>query len=356
MATFIGRDKLEEAKITYLNYNQSVIRGIEGELMVGDLLCKYLPSDTYVLAHPQIGKYDPDFLVVSPKYGFRIVEVKNWNLSSIQKAESNGRYIFANNKSNPIEQAKSHVECLNQYINSNFRKNLYKNIGYVVIQIGFTQNEFVSKFCQKWSEQDRKDYENVVFFKDQLNSNIDQLLLSAMKYKGNSFDLDDKNSFIKKFVESVQTCDFSIERYELNLHDKQEQEQEQVVVLSKKKKPKGRIFICLLILVLLTCFYFMSKDDDTQSVNSNAITVVSAVNKDSLGDKITIVAEVDDFSYDKKSGTKFLKLSSHTGDFEAVIFKNVTVPFINVGETYTFSGVVQEYKGAYELRIESVEE
>lgn len=347
MALFIGRDKLEEAKTTYLNYNQNVIRGIEGELMVGDFLSNYLPSDTYVIAHPQIGKYDPDFLVVSPKYGFRIVEVKNWNLSAIQKAESNGRFVFADGETNPIEQAKLQAAYLNKYINSNYNKDLYRIIGYVVIHIGFCKIDFMSKFSKSWDETQRKDYTSVVFFKDQINSSIDRLFYKATKYNNYSFGPGDKISFINNFVMSVKTQEVHAEQYELSPLSKQE---------SSTKGLKIGIAICLIILVLTSGFYLLNMKDDAVPVNSEVIPIEQMVSEDLLGERVAIVAQVDDFSYDKKSGTKFLKLSNSAGSMEAVIFKNVEVPYINVGETYTFNGVVQEYKGVYELCIDSVAE
>ena len=85
MGIFIGREELIEAKSEIHNYNSNVIKGIEAELWVGDKLTKHLPEDTFIVTHPQIGKYCPDFIVFSPTFGIRIVEVKNWNIQNVKK-------------------------------------------------------------------------------------------------------------------------------------------------------------------------------------------------------------------------------------------------------------------------------
>ncbi|MEC5423387.1 nuclease-related domain-containing protein [Virgibacillus sp. C22-A2] len=79
---------------------------------------------------PQIGKYEPDFLVISPKYGFRLIEVKNWSLNPINTAKTSGGLTIGKKVQNPLFQARKFVDDLNGYLTSYYEQlpNLYKSI------------------------------------------------------------------------------------------------------------------------------------------------------------------------------------------------------------------------------------
>jgi hypothetical protein len=126
MGVIVGKKSLVEARERFLNYNKNVIRGIEGEISVANLLEKYLPSDTFIISHPEIGKFEPDFLIISPRYGFRIIEVKNWNIGYIDKVQSNGKYTINNRSANPLVQVRKHVDDLNHYLSSSYQYTCFR--------------------------------------------------------------------------------------------------------------------------------------------------------------------------------------------------------------------------------------
>src|SRR5699024_1801818 len=131
-----------------VNYNDR--KGNEGEHIVYVRLLETLPAESYALLEPQIGEKYPDIIVIHPKKGFRIVEVKNYNLNGISHIESNGvlNHGHHNKNSKPLGQARLHREELSSYLASNYPNlgYMYKSIGHCVVHTGFTKDEFENKF------------------------------------------------------------------------------------------------------------------------------------------------------------------------------------------------------------------
>ncbi|MCB8817396.1 nuclease-related domain-containing protein [Desulfosporosinus shakirovi] len=188
MATnYLGRDSLINKKQTLMKLTKNQEKGLEGEIAVGDLLSKYLPKDTYIISHPIIGKYDPDFLIISPRYGFRMIEVKHWEIKPIKTASPNGSLEIMGDIQNPLDQVRKHIEDLNAYLLSSYPEinNPYQLIGCAVVHFGFSKNDFTTKFPpDRWNHTMTQHYYNCHIFKDQLNQNIDMLLEYSTKYPG----------------------------------------------------------------------------------------------------------------------------------------------------------------------------
>lgn len=186
MALYIGKEVLLAKRQDISRLTDNMKKGLTGEIEVGDLLSKYLPDDTYLISHPVIGKFEPDFLVVSPRYGFVIIEVKNWSLEPIKSASSNGTFQILDNIQNPFAQIRKHIEDLSGYLLSNHPdiKEPYRLIGCAVIQYGFNKQEFVKRFNidKSWNPDQARDYFKFNLFKDQLDQNIDSLLMGTFKY------------------------------------------------------------------------------------------------------------------------------------------------------------------------------
>jgi hypothetical protein len=165
MAIFVGREQLIDSLIAAQRTQDKI--GLEGEIKVGDLLANFLPNDTYLIAQPEIGESQPDFLVISPSFGFRLIEVKNLRLNSIQSVQSNGWIGTTFGNRSPLSQVRSHVEELKNYLISNhaYLGDPYKMIGYCVVYAGFSKVEFENKFRQvidSWSSEHKNDFFNVL--------------------------------------------------------------------------------------------------------------------------------------------------------------------------------------------------
>ncbi|MFB8425737.1 NERD domain-containing protein [Priestia megaterium] len=211
MAQFLGRDQLESALHSSMVLSQSDIKGLEGELKVGDLLAKYLPDDTYVIAHPSIGKYDPDFLVISPRYGFRLLEVKNWSINNISNVYSNGAMKIASidQTRNPLNQVKKHIDEFNGYLKSlkiSTLGDFYKLVGFSVIHIGFNRSDIQQK-TSNWNSMNREGFFRHHLFADQLNNNLDYLLEKATKYPIYDRRVMLSPTTLQQIVESVTISD-----------------------------------------------------------------------------------------------------------------------------------------------------
>lgn len=104
MVKIKGKKELKEQLKNTRNYGDR--SGIQGELLVVDALEKYLGEEDYIIIQPAIGSMSPDILVISPDFGFRIIEVKNWKLNNISEIKSNGSITMKNhkNRDNPLNQ------------------------------------------------------------------------------------------------------------------------------------------------------------------------------------------------------------------------------------------------------------
>jgi len=89
-----------------------------GELAVGKLLCKYLPEDCLIwydiaVGHSYQRRY-PDFIILHPQRGLVFLEVKDWRLDSLVRADPKVCTLKVNrhkretleNHSNPLVQAR----------------------------------------------------------------------------------------------------------------------------------------------------------------------------------------------------------------------------------------------------------
>jgi len=151
-----------------------------GETKAMTKFIEYMPSEAFVLAQPVIGEISPDILIIHPENGFRIVEIKNINLSSIDKIESNGSIHIKPWKDrirtkNPLGQVKKHAEQLFTYLSNNHKDlgDQYRNIGYCVAHLDFTRNDFMEKFeshINQWDARSIEEFFKYHMFADQINS------------------------------------------------------------------------------------------------------------------------------------------------------------------------------------------
>ncbi|MEQ6378246.1 NERD domain-containing protein [Bacillaceae bacterium S4-13-58] len=351
MATYFGREQLENS--LNLAKRQEDIKGIQGEIMVGNLLDQYLPDDTYLIAQPEIGNYQPDFLVISPRYGFRIIEVKNLSLNGISNIQSNGNFVTRYGSRNYLNQVRAHVDDLKSYLLSNhpYLGDPHKMIGYCVLYVGFSKSDFERKFdvqIDSWDESHTNDYFKYHLFLDQLNGHIDAVLGNASKFPTNK-NTPLTTTRMKEIANNVKIGETQIREEIASESELQEpvsvSRQQGETTNSNKKGMWAFVSLFLVILSAIALYFTMSPKDSTSLDRLD--------NK--VGELITVEAEVTDFYYDEGSKTKFLTIRDETGVSDAIIFNDVKVPYITEGEVYTFTGEVQRYDGNIELKVESVE-
>lgn len=401
MGIFIGRDMLLDHMDQVSSKTSNELKGLKGELEVGDLLAKYLPDDTYVIAQPVIGKYEPDFLVISPRYGFRLIEVKNWSLSSVRGIESNGAFTVGNNKTvNPLQQVRKHVDDLKGYLVSNhsYIGDSYKLIGYINIQCGFNRRD-LGAFTKNWSEKNANDFFAFHIFKDELNSHLDERLLSASKFRSSAIP----KKWIEDITKNIRVSNSKLSHSEMNLLIRYEEIDRTAIELKELNKQtkkmieeqrehtaaknmntnnieyKGKssskeegkenkfifglvfmfgVVIAIIIISSIATNNFRNIDEISESSygDDSAFTNLNIQqafkNQDNL---VRTVAMVEEFHFDNSSENKFLLLDVDGFTFQAIIYKDTKTPYINKGNKYTFYGVTQEYDGEFELKITTVE-
>ena len=399
MGQIIGLKSLEEMHKKAIRLSDQ--KGMSAELEVANKLKEYLPADTYIISQPKIGSLQPDFLVISPQYGFRLIEVKNFRLDYIDAVLSNGVLKTRYKNINPIGQVQSHVEALRNFLLSNFKSifpdDIYREIGYCVIHIGFTQETFGKKFNQtigQWSQREQQDFFKHHLFGDQLNRSIESLLKKATKFPYHKHSL--KPSDIHAIVESIQISDTykdnldyvelkqeqdQVRQYVSDEFEKMKKELEslrnekaqgtgndkEIAALknewedyknqqSKETQPpqkKNKSFMGIIALgaaIAIGAFIFFINTETPETVQdtdqAQEQTKESPVKisdfENRIGDTVEIDGKVEHFFYHSDSGTKFLTLSDASDSVEAVIFRDTEVPFVNEGSTYSFKGYIQE--------------
>lgn len=73
------------------------------------MFLKYaLPDNYYVFWNIRVENHYPDFIILEPKLGLIILEVKAWKLGTISSANAKNYHFKPNNeiKINPLEQAR----------------------------------------------------------------------------------------------------------------------------------------------------------------------------------------------------------------------------------------------------------
>lgn len=188
--TIYGRDFLID---TLQNSSGHDKKGIEGELLVLNYLERMMPNNATIIAKPEIGNLEPDFIVIFPKEALFIVEVKNLSLHSITEVMSNGVVkLKTGTMTNPFSQVSSHVEHLNQFIMSNYNQDIYKTIGKLVVFSNFTRSDFVGKFGMQlanWTEEHLKQFYRYHIFLDELETDFLYKLRAARKFPDAPFQL-----------------------------------------------------------------------------------------------------------------------------------------------------------------------
>lgn len=356
MGNYLGKKELQTAVEQINAKNLTAAKGLAAEVDVGDLLENYLPHDTYVIAHPQIGRYDPDFIVISPRYGFRVLEVKNWNPSNILNIDSNGTAYFINQQSqNPMSQVKKHRDELWNYLKTNFDYSA-ATVDCLVIHYGFTKQEFKEKFDNGW---DANFYKSTIF-RDQLNEDIDNLLLNSSKFINKGIGAHN----IQRIVDSIAISDkiFDTEKIKDELADRNEE-------LGKMRKDEKTVkklvyvVIALLIVSIVGIFKVLpdmqaniQRQDEVLSAGEDtALSIAKILSDDSnVGKEFELLLLVTEFNYDSDSETKFLLLSDGKDSIDGVIFSNTAVPYIEVNNCYNIVGKLNIYNSKYQLIINSV--
>ncbi|SDQ06910.1 nuclease-related domain-containing protein [Virgibacillus salinus] len=391
MGKLIGRDKLIEQLEQTSSKTMFELKGLRGEIEVGDLLARYLSDDTYIIAQPVIGKYEPDFLIISPTYGFRLIEVKNWSVNSIQGVQTNGTFTIVNGKtSNPLQQVRQHVDDLKGYLLSNYPTlgDTHKRIGYVNIQYGFNRKD-LDKYTEDWNEKNAADFYLFHIFKDDLNFTLEKKLLSASKFRSSLLP----EKMIKEIVRNITFSnkassdieigyltgseDLDQKSNESNIMEKNDAGKEITTNKQKESNSHQKIDVFKIINVGLLIFFVaiglviissglvsFLEGTNTESISksNSSIDADKAFTNENVeqgfenpDNLVTVVAMVDDFYYDNKSGNKFLRLQVKDFTFNAIIYSDVETPYINVGERYKFYGITREYEGQIELDIGTVE-
>lgn len=388
MGIFKGKDELIKSLLKAQRPEDK--KGIEAEIEVGELLGKYLPENTYIIAQPEIGELQPDLLVISPKYGFRLIEIKNHKCTYIDEVLSNGVLKTRYGTRNPLNQVRLHAEGLKRYLESNYPyfklNDPYRNIGYCVIHRGFSKREFEYKFADqlnKWDVEVRNVYFKKHLFYEEINKNFDRKLADASKYPNVKFSLTKQQ--IGKIVENIKTT--TTKRFDDTFYEKIDKQEEKLTSVNnevlklkeefqeykysntvnevhKNNTPVKRNVVKLvafpLLGILLISLALLLSNNFKQSTGIyESIAIANSFEnlKDMQEEYVKLNAKVERFYYDSNSGTKFLTLTDGQSRLEAVIFSDTKVPFINEGDTLTIVGYIQPTKDqkGIELKITGIE-
>ncbi|OGO83248.1 MAG: hypothetical protein A2Y18_04890 [Clostridiales bacterium GWD2_32_19] len=183
-----------------------------GEKKIFTILKTKLPDDYIVWYNLRINGKHPDFVILSNELNITVLEVKDWNVNYIKKAD---KYIYETYKDeklrNPIEQVRYYMIEIVRKLEKD--QQLYKdgylkiNYGHAVVFCNITRKEFYNKLINTVDEKDRKCFifkEEISEFnkyKDKLIDKLDMLL--PYKIVGKKIKEEDINNVRKNLCEEV---------------------------------------------------------------------------------------------------------------------------------------------------------
>lgn len=140
-------------------------------------LLKRLPNDCTVFYEPKIKGKTPDFIVVSPRIGLLVIEVKSWTISYIEEVSNDTVHVKHHGKiearQNPTTQSRQYMYDIMRLLKESKRANLITErveslnvklifpIGYLVLMPKMSQNDIkennLSYFFKKKSYGFKED-------------------------------------------------------------------------------------------------------------------------------------------------------------------------------------------------------
>lgn len=209
-----------------------------------------------------VGRYEPDFLVLSTTFGIRLLEVKNISLDSIQKSKTNGLLVFRNDSlANPMQQAKIQTNSVIQLLERELPQHFSGKapVGYLVVHTGFTRQEFERKFPQLSGVTDYWRHHIMI---DEFKTDLVERLHNSAKFvrRVSPMLIEDVLNLVK--LQEDQLSDASLVKLEMEtrleyLEKKFEEKLNVVTDNSNRKNPLPiknsmiKTVVSVLILVLL---------------------------------------------------------------------------------------------------------
>lgn len=94
-----------------------------GEKRLGRILDSHLDDEHIVWYNPLIGdqNLEPDFVILHPRHGLLVLEVKDWKIESIKSGSDRQKIVLntpdgSKNVDNPLEQAKKYAFAINRLL------------------------------------------------------------------------------------------------------------------------------------------------------------------------------------------------------------------------------------------------
>ncbi len=412
MGIFLGKTELNDALNSIRSKKSELYSRLNAEKEVGELLEKHLPEDIYIIAHPQIGEYDPDFLVISTRFGCRVIEVQSWNPEDITEIDTDGSITLKDNRQiNLSDQIKKHRDELSIFLDTNLGMTNVTIDG-LIVHYRFTMEEFKEKAAKVFPP----DYYRNLLFKDQIDSRIEQRLKASSKYVNrgliesniqtilSAIEISENIAKEKKYFhvtiiepekteeepeveeqeteETTQTEETQETEKDLGQEPAEEETQETPpeaeppVIFANLEEEKKKInwqyiMIALLILALLIGGIFVIKNlplfdkgnSGSKNINitskSNTITpsgtIYQLINGTTSSVEQEMTLTVTKYLYDSRNQIIFLILTDGTNTIDALLDKNTENALqINEGSEYTIKGVLEKSQSGDRLIIREI--
>jgi hypothetical protein len=110
-----------------------------GERMVFDVLDRHLDVEWEIYIQPHLNGLRPDFVLLNPKIGIAVIEVKDWNLDAmryfVKKRDSGRKELYAemDGREFPVDNPFSRVKDYKDAIFEVYCPRLQKKAGYAAI-------------------------------------------------------------------------------------------------------------------------------------------------------------------------------------------------------------------------------
>ncbi|AMJ41446.1 thermonuclease family protein [Anaerotignum propionicum] len=348
-----------------------------GEKRVFNILKTALPDSYYVWFNARINNRYPDFIIMEAELGIVVLEVKDWELNSVSKADKNLFYTTSNEaKKNPIEQAREYTLILiNEFKKSQalvqqsgkYSGNLLFTYGHGAILCNLSRDSFIMKFGNVFDD-------DFVIYKEGLYAIENDVVLLEERLRRMFPTRFDFSPLSKNQMDEIKRIlngqlDFEAVNKESVCKVKEEREVNSMLMgdtLTKdgfsdgKKKAHGitlkkKSYVILVVcLILILSIFKVIGADRVSEVNSEFFNNNSSTSNEKFTSFEGYIECIEKFD----NGAVRLNINNGLESWEVYIGKDIGInqnQFVLDSE-YKFTGEIVDYNGTIQIHPQKTED
>lgn len=338
-----------------------------GEKQMYNILQKALPETYHVWFDTRINKRYPDFIILNPELGIIVLEVKDWDIRHITKADKNRFHLLSKEtKKNPLEQARDYTYLLVDELKKStslvqkdgqYKGNLAFTYGFGVVLWNIEHSAFVSKFGDVLDDDFVIFQEEFTELKNGQTSMADRLAKMFPRRfvftPLSNEQMDEIKKTLNGHSDAVGNLEPSAKLEPIDKPATQEQPttSKKLKVFDSVSVKKICISLCVCLLIAIGIYGLHGSEQDSPVTNpEQSVSIANSGIISEFEGSITLIE-----SYD--NGAIRLNIDNGFESQEVYINQDIDVDqfqFILDSE-YKFQGELVEYNGTMQLHPTTVE-